>query len=207
MRFDRPLTKVGFGSTESQCPRLFYSHVIIRAITRQSLPVERVWMNYLHSQQMVNYSIDWVLSAFQYYNAKYSFRMMDLIETEEGSKHDPWLEKIASVQHIAALFKVRKGHRKRLLKRESEADDKWEGSFLSLMRVLQFIPTRWKKVHSVRAVSCNSTQIWLRLWKEILFSSRHLWPGVLRRLTSERSAKIKLWRHGLWDKDEISGDE
>lgn len=152
-------------------------------------------MNYPHSQQMVNYSIDWVLSDFQYYSGKYSFRMMDLIETEEGSKHDPWLEKIASVQHIVVELKVEKGHTKTTFEereRESKANDKWEGSFLPLMRVLQFIPTQWKKVRSVWAIWCNSTQIWLCLWKEILFSSRHLWPGVLVLLKSERSAQIKL---------------
>lgn len=69
---------------------------------------------------MVNYSIDWVLSDFQYYNRKYGFGMMDLIETGEGSKRDPWLEKIASVQHIAVQFKVEKGRTKTTFEERGE---------------------------------------------------------------------------------------
>lgn len=74
---------------------------------------------------------------------------------------------------------------------ERKADSKEEGMFLPLMTVLQFIPTQWKRVHSACAIWCNSTQIVLLHWKEILFSSRHLWPGSLDRLTRVRSVKSK----------------
>lgn len=57
------------------------------------------------------------------------------------------------------------------------------------MTVLRFIPNSRKRVHSICAIWRNSTQIILLHWKEILFSSRHLWPSSLDRLTSVRSAK------------------
>lgn len=122
----------------------------------------------------------------------YRFRMTDLSKRQEEQKEkgDPWLEEIPSVQHIVIQFKVRECHRE-ATSEKIEADDKWEGAFLPLMTVLQFIPSQRKRVHSVCAIWCNSTQILLLHWKEILFSSRHLWPGTLDRLTSVRSAKTK----------------
>ncbi len=74
---------------------------------------------------------------------------------------------------------------------ERKVDSKGAGMLLSLMKVLLFIPTQWKRVHPACAIWCNSTQIILLHWKEILFSSRHLWPGSLDRLTRVKSAKSK----------------